>query len=143
MRGAGPRPARRPRRAPAPRRRPRPLVELDPRNAAEARAAEAGARARRPRRGRDGGRGARTELLAPGGTLVWTRNRKAPDRVPRVCDWLEARGFTRDSLSPPDVRQAVAAHRRTGPAAPLPPPHTPLFAFVGYDVLAEREGRDG
>ncbi|NEA39495.1 class I SAM-dependent methyltransferase family protein [Streptomyces sp. SID11385] len=84
-----------------------------------------------------------SRLCAPGGTLVWTRNRKEPDRVPRVCAWLEARGFTRDSLSPPDVRQAVAAHRRTGPAAPLPPPDAPMFDFVGYDVLAEREGRDG
>ncbi|MEU6442521.1 SAM-dependent methyltransferase [Streptomyces sp. NPDC047046] len=84
-----------------------------------------------------------SRLCAPGGTLVWTRNRKAPDRVPRVCAWLEARGFTRERLSTPDVRQAVAAHRRTGPAVPPPPPDVPMFRFVGYDVLAEREGRVG
>ncbi|WP_433341106.1 SAM-dependent methyltransferase [Streptomyces sp. CA-253872] len=82
-----------------------------------------------------------SRLCAPGGTLVWTRNRKDPDRVPRVCAWLEARGFTRDSLSTPDVRQAVAAHRRTGPPVPLPPPDSRMFTFVGYDVLAERESR--
>ncbi|MDT0425493.1 SAM-dependent methyltransferase [Streptomyces evansiae] len=133
------------------------LVELDPRNAAEARAAAAGlglgdrvavvtGDAALVRNYADAVPAALvllcgvlgnvadegmeetvdrvSRLCAPGGTLVWTRNRKAPDRVPRVCDWLEARGFTRDSLSPPDVRQAVAAHRRTGPAAPLPLPHT-------------------
>jgi hypothetical protein len=80
-----------------------------------------------------------SRLTAPGGTLVWTRNRKHPDRVPRICAWLEARGFTRAALSTPDIRQAVAAHRRTGPAVPLPPPGERMFGFVGYDVLADRE----
>ncbi|MEW2351701.1 methyltransferase type 12 [Streptomyces sp. NPDC006684] len=37
-----------------------------------------------------------SRLCAPGGTLVWTRNRKAPDRDPRVCDWLEALTERRD-----------------------------------------------
>lgn len=77
-------------------------------------------------------------LCAPGGTVVWTRNRRAPDRVPLVCRWLEERGFTRDWLSTPDVRQAVGAHRRTDPApepAPLPADGR-VFTFVGYDVLA-------
>ncbi|MYR30110.1 MULTISPECIES: SAM-dependent methyltransferase [unclassified Streptomyces] len=152
------------------------LVELDPRNAAEARAAAAGL-----------GLGDRVEvvtedaalvrnyadavpaalvllcgvlgnvadegmeenvdrvsrLCAPGGTLVWTRNRKPPT-VSRASATGSKRAASPATASrPPDVRQAVAAHRRTGPTAPLPPPHTPLFAFVGYDVLAEREGRDG
>jgi hypothetical protein len=79
-------------------------------------------------------------LCAPGGTLVWTRNRKAPDLVPRVCEWLEARGFARRWVSPPEVRQGVGVHRFAGTPKPLVPGGR-MFTFVGYDVLRARPPR--
>ncbi|MEU6142997.1 class I SAM-dependent methyltransferase [Streptomyces sp. NPDC047081] len=75
-----------------------------------------------------------TRLCRAGGTVVWTRNRKDPDLVPRVCSWLEERGFVRLWLSEPAVKQAVGAHRFGGEPRPLPPGQR-MFDFVGYDVL--------
>jgi ubiquinone/menaquinone biosynthesis C-methylase UbiE len=75
-----------------------------------------------------------TRLCRTGGTLVWTRNRKAPDLVPSVCAWLERRGFERLWVSGPSVEQAVGAHRFTGEPRPLAPGER-MFDFVGYDVL--------
>ncbi|MEV5434960.1 class I SAM-dependent methyltransferase [Streptomyces sp. NPDC052682] len=75
-----------------------------------------------------------TRLCRTGGTLVWTRNRKAPDLVPQVCAWLEERGFERLAVSDPSVRQAVGAHRFTGDPRPLVAGER-MFRFVGYDRL--------
>ncbi|MFJ9678478.1 class I SAM-dependent methyltransferase [Streptomyces sp. NPDC101194] len=78
-----------------------------------------------------------TQLCASGGTVVWTRNRAAPDRVPLICDWFEQRGFERQWLSGPDAGYGVGAHRFTG--EPLPPAEGfSMFDFVGYDVLKAR-----
>lgn len=76
-------------------------------------------------------------LCAPGGLVVWTRNRKEPDLFPRVCGWLEERGFERVRISEPGVRQGVGVHRFTGTQGPLPPGER-LFTFIGYDVLNAR-----
>ncbi|WP_329124497.1 methyltransferase [Streptomyces sp. NBC_01465] len=75
-----------------------------------------------------------TRLCAQGATLVWTRNRKAPDRFPQICDWLESRGFERLWLSEPDAGFGVGAHRFTGTPLPLERGAS-MFTFVGYDVL--------
>ncbi|GAB2753170.1 class I SAM-dependent methyltransferase [Streptomyces bullii] len=75
-----------------------------------------------------------TRLCRTGGTLIWTRNRKAPDLVPQVCAWLEQRGFARLWVSDPSLAQAVGAHRFTGEHRPLVPGER-MFEFVGYDVL--------
>ncbi|WP_399477701.1 class I SAM-dependent methyltransferase [Streptomyces sp. TRM68367] len=75
-----------------------------------------------------------TRLCRTGGTLVWTRNRKAPDLVPQVCAWLERRGFERLWVSDARLTQAVGAHRFTGEPRPLVPGQR-MFEFVGYDVL--------
>jgi precorrin-6B methylase 2 len=75
-----------------------------------------------------------TRLCRTGGTLVWTRNRKAPDLVPQVCAWLEQRGFERLWVSDPSLTQAVGAHRFTGEPLPLTRGER-MFEFVGYDVL--------
>ncbi len=75
-----------------------------------------------------------TRLCRTGGTVIWTRNRKAPDLVPRVCDWLEQRGFERLWVSDPSVMQGVGAHRFAG--APRPPAlGEHMFDFIGYDAL--------
>ncbi|MEU9317628.1 class I SAM-dependent methyltransferase [Streptomyces sp. NPDC048295] len=75
-----------------------------------------------------------TRLCAPNGTVVWTRHRAAPDRVPLVCDWFEERGFERLWLSEPDAGYGVGAHRFTGQPGELAPGQR-MFDFVGYDVL--------
>jgi hypothetical protein len=60
------------------------------------------------------------QLCRTGGTLVWTRGRgPRPDRVPRICSWLEARGFERVWLSEPDVGYGVGVHRFAGRSEPL------------------------
>jgi hypothetical protein len=60
-----------------------------------------------------------TQLCATGGTVVWTRNRRAPDLVPQICAWYEERGFERVWLSPPGTTIGVGVHRFTGQPAPL------------------------
>lgn len=80
-------------------------------------------------------------LCATGGTVVWTRHRSAPDRVPRICDWFRERGFDLLWLSEPDAGFGVGAHRFTGTPRPLEP-NTRMFSFVGYDVL-DKSGENG
>ncbi|MFF4254068.1 methyltransferase domain-containing protein [Streptomyces sp. NPDC001663] len=75
-----------------------------------------------------------TQLCRTGGTVVWTRNRKAPDLVPQVCAWLEERGFERLWVSDPGLVQAVGAHRYTGEPRQLPLGER-MFDFIGYDTL--------
>lgn len=73
------------------------------------------------------------QLCASGGTVVWTRHRRHPDVVPRICDWFETRGFQRQWLSEPEVRWGVGVHRFTGEPRPLAR-GARMFTFVGYDV---------
>ncbi|MET7572661.1 methyltransferase domain-containing protein [Streptomyces sp. NPDC005492] len=75
-----------------------------------------------------------TALCRTGGTVVWTRNRKAPDLVPQICAWLEQRGFERLWVSEPSRPASVGAHRFTGENRQLPP-GTSMFDFIGYDTL--------
>lgn len=82
-----------------------------------------------------------TRLCRSGGTVVWTRHRGAPDRVPRICEWFETRGFERQWLSEPGAGFGVGVHRFTGEPRPLDP-GARMFTFVGYDVLEqENPGR--
>ena len=70
-------------------------------------------------------------LCATGGTVVWTRHRDAPDLVPAICGWFEERGFDRRWLSGPDAGFGVGVHRYTGEPRPLPSA-TSMFTFVGH-----------
>jgi hypothetical protein len=74
------------------------------------------------------------ELCATGGTVVWTRHRNAPDRVPLICEWFEQNGFTRTWLSAPDAEYGVGTHRLTTHPRPLRRGET-MFTFVGYENL--------
>ncbi|MFC4499752.1 MULTISPECIES: class I SAM-dependent methyltransferase [Streptomyces] len=76
------------------------------------------------------------QLCGTGGTVIWTRHRAAPDRVPLICEWFEAHGFAPRWLSAPDAGFGVGVHRFTGTPRPLRR-GTRLFEFVGYDVLRE------
>ncbi|WP_019073791.1 methyltransferase domain-containing protein [Streptomyces hokutonensis] len=75
-----------------------------------------------------------TALCRTGGTVIWTRNRKAPDLVPQICAWLEERGFERVWVSDPALTASVGAHRFTGENRRLPPGQR-MFDFIGYDTL--------
>ncbi|MDG4788692.1 class I SAM-dependent methyltransferase family protein [Micromonospora sp. WMMD1102] len=59
------------------------------------------------------------QLCATGGTVVWTRHRREPDLVPRVCEWFAAEGFEPGWLSPPEAGFGVGTHRFTGTPRPL------------------------
>ncbi|MEU8381171.1 class I SAM-dependent methyltransferase [Streptosporangium sp. NPDC048865] len=74
------------------------------------------------------------QLCGTGGTVIWTRHRDAPDRIPMICDRFEERGFERRWVSEPDVGFGVGVHRFTGRPEPLVP-GARMFTFVGYDVL--------
>jgi hypothetical protein len=69
------------------------------------------------------------QLCAPGATVVWTRHRRPPDLVPRICRWYEEAGFDRVWLSDPAEPFGVGVHRFTGPPEPLVP-GVRLFRFV-------------
>jgi hypothetical protein len=57
------------------------------------------------------------QLCKTGGTVVWTRHRRPPDQVPRICQWLRERGT---GLSPAHVH--LRRIRRPDPPGPRPPP---------------------
>lgn len=77
-----------------------------------------------------------TRLCATGGTVIWTRHRDPPDRVPTICTWFEDHGFDRRWLSDPDMVFGVGVHRFTGRPRPLAR-GARMFTFVGYDELGD------
>ncbi len=70
-----------------------------------------------------------SQLCRNGGTVIWTRHRRAPDRVPVICDWFRARGFDLLWVSEPDAGYGVGAHRFTREPDPLAP-GTRMFTFT-------------
>jgi hypothetical protein len=74
------------------------------------------------------------QLCATGGTVIWTRGRDEPDRVPKICAWFEERGFDRQWVSDPAEGFGLGAHRFTGRSRPLALGES-MFDFIGYDVL--------
>ena len=73
------------------------------------------------------------QLCRTGATVIWTRHRGEPDRVPSVCEWFEDRGFERVWVSDPDTGFGVGVHRFTGVPEPLVPGRS-LFSFVSGRV---------
>jgi hypothetical protein len=59
------------------------------------------------------------QLCKAGATVIWTRERSVPDRVPLICGWFEECGFDRQWLSAPDAGFVVGAHRFRGEPQPL------------------------
>jgi hypothetical protein len=76
------------------------------------------------------------QLCQTGGTVIWTRGRTAPDRVPLICGWFEERGFDRHWLSEPDAGFGVGVHRFRGEPQPLAEGQR-VFTFAGSDVLRQ------
>jgi hypothetical protein len=83
-----------------------------------------------------------SQLCRTGGTVIWTRHRGAPDRVPLICDRFEERGFELQWLSDRDAGFGVGVHRLTGEPQSLVS-GVRMFAFVGYDVLRQRRAPAG
>jgi hypothetical protein len=67
-------------------------------------------------------------LCRPGGRVIWTRHRRAPDAVPRIVGWFADAGFELDWLSAPGLPYGVGVHRFAGRPAPLPAGER-LFTF--------------
>lgn len=80
-------------------------------------------------------------LTRSGGTVIWTRHRREPDLVPRMCEWFEASGFRLSWLSDPDAGYGVGAHRFHGEPVPLDP-DARIFDFIGFAGLATAEDTD-
>ena len=78
-----------------------------------------------------------TQLCTTGGTVIWTRHRDAPDRVPLICEWFSELGFERQWMSDPAEVFGVGVHRFTGRSRPLVAGER-MFTFVGYDRLDEQ-----
>jgi len=53
------------------------------------------------------------QLCRTGGTVVWTRHRRAPDLVPTICRWFGEAGFDLEWLSGEDAPFGVGVHRFT------------------------------
>jgi hypothetical protein len=60
-----------------------------------------------------------SQLCATGGTVIWTRHRRSPDLVPRICDWFAEQGFEQRWLSAPGENFGLGVHRFTGRPRPL------------------------
>ncbi|GAA2126860.1 SAM-dependent methyltransferase [Actinomadura napierensis] len=81
-------------------------------------------------------------LCGPGAHVVWTRNRKEPDMVPRIGRWFDEHGFEERWLSPPEDRHCVGVHRFTGEPVPLGD-DVRMFEFVGYYNIWKGEPAPG
>jgi hypothetical protein len=62
------------------------------------------------------------QLTATGGTVIWTRHRRSPDGPPRVRRLLHRAGFEEVAFdAPADEVFTVGSHRHTGAPPPLDP----------------------
>jgi hypothetical protein len=73
--------------------------------------------------------GAMPELCQTGGTVIWTRSRRAPDATPRVRRWFAEEGFDEVAfIAPQDELFSVGVHRFGRASRPLR--SSRLFRFV-------------
>jgi hypothetical protein len=82
-----------------------------------------------------------TQLCRAGGTVIWTRHRHAPDRVPRICEWFAAQGFDLQWLSEPEAGFGVGVHRYAGEPRPLVP-GLRMFTFADRDALRKAAAQE-
>lgn len=68
-------------------------------------------------------------LCAPGATVLWTRNRRAPDLTPRIRRWFADAGFTEIGFEPVQQWVSVGCHRLTGAPAAYEP-GVRMFTFT-------------
>ena len=84
------------------------------------------------------------QLCATGGMTVWTRARRPPDLVPRICGWFGEDGFELSWLSDPEAGFGVGVHRFAGRPRPLVA-GLRMFGFVDPDdpAVSRREPGNG
>jgi hypothetical protein len=71
----------------------------------------------------------------PGGHVIWTRHRRAPDATPSIRADFAAAGFAELAFEAPEgTIMTVGHHRLDGPSAPFDPDQV-LFDFVGDGCL--------
>lgn len=72
-------------------------------------------------------------LCLPGATVIWTRHREAPDVTPSIRRWFAENGFSEHAFDSADgYAFGVGTHRLTGEALPFER-NVRLFRFVGFD----------
>jgi hypothetical protein len=82
-------------------------------------------------------------LCAPGATVIWTRHRRSPDRTVLARETFAAAGFEMVSFDAPDgFLFGVGVNRLVSEPLPFERGVT-MFAFVGYDTLADTCARCG
>ncbi len=59
------------------------------------------------------------QLCRTGGTVLWTRHRRPPDLVPKICGWYTEAGFELVSVSDPAEPFGFGVHRFAGRPQPL------------------------
>ncbi len=74
--------------------------------------------------------GALGGLCRTGGSVIWTRHRRAPDKTPEIRAWFAASGFEEHTFeSAGEDAFGVGRHVRTAPNEPLVPGER-LFTFL-------------
>jgi hypothetical protein len=82
------------------------------------------------------------ELSAPGGVVIWTRGRFAPDLTPRIRGWFSDAGFEELSFTAiPGTTMSVGAHRLSRPPEPFRP-GVRLFTFLPPDERPSHRARE-
>ncbi len=76
------------------------------------------------------------QLCNHGGRMIWTRHRRDPDMIPRICSWFQAEEFEQEFSASDDEDYGVLTHRYLGTAQPIVPDER-MFEFVGYRSLRE------
>ena len=76
--------------------------------------------------------GAAAQMCAPGGTVIWTRHRRAPDLTPQLRSWLTPAGFAETAFEPlPAPSEGSVGVCRLGPGCvPGSLPAGRLFTFA-------------
>lgn len=70
------------------------------------------------------------QLCAEGGSVIWTRHRRAPDKTPEIRAWFAASGFEeRAYATAGDDAFGVGRHVRVAPSEPLEPGRR-MFTFL-------------
>lgn len=73
------------------------------------------------------------KLCAPGATVIWTRHRQAPDITPAIREWFAENGFSEHAFdSAEGYSFGVGTHRLTGEPKPYER-DVRLFRFAGFD----------
>jgi hypothetical protein len=75
-------------------------------------------------------------LLAPSGTVIWTRHRREPDLTPAIRVWFDESGFEEVAFETESGTSfGVGTHRLIGPPQTFEPNRT-LFKFIGDGAAA-------